>query len=58
MFFCPGTIAEDAKLVSSDVPARFWCPHCSTEFVRDFSPIAQFADQGTAGREMLLTWMD
>lgn len=31
----PGTLAESAKLMIEDVPARFWCQACTREFQSD-----------------------
>jgi hydrogenase nickel incorporation protein HypA/HybF len=31
----PGTAAEGGSLAIEEVPARFWCPACTREFVAD-----------------------
>ena len=59
----PGTIAEGAKLDIEAVPARFWCPDCSSEFESaDFfsdCPVCRRPSGDLrAGREMLLTSME
>ena len=28
----PGTLAEGAQLVIEEVPVRFWCPTCKSQF--------------------------
>ena len=59
----PGTQAEGAELAIEEVPARFWCADCASEFESE----TMFADcprcqapsaELRAGREMELTSME
>lgn len=58
-----GTAAQDATLTIENIPARFWCEHCQTEFDAR-SVIAQcpkcnkFSRELRAGRELELASME
>ncbi len=59
----PGTMAEGSTLSVEDVPARFWCRKCSSEFVAGtlFSecPVCQTPSaELRAGREMELASLE
>jgi hydrogenase nickel incorporation protein HypA/HybF len=58
-----GTLAQGAKLIIEDVPARFWCARCRREFTagRMFAECPEChrpSGEIRAGREMELTSME
>ncbi len=59
----PGTLAEGARMLIEDVPARFWCSTCNVEFQSDdmcaeCPGCHTFSADLRAGREMELASME